>query len=282
MHYHRTLQRRIMLTVGIVVVLAVSIGIPMATNDGLRYDTAKQLGLVPGRSAEQIADADDNATLIILPLDNGSADGTSPWLYRAQFIAWRTDAGMELEHLETGERVALPLASISFISANGDGSLVLLRGTHADSGETASFTISPESMELQQLANGNAVPDADGDWTTPVWEKVAGQCNRPSPHKRFVGCFTRANMASYLAGDWQLDLQVWGDFDSVFPLYRGEGFVPQVGFAQEDTVVYMQNETGIMRVNVPDEALAAAPSATPFMLPTASPEARMRPGTRSA
>ena len=267
MHYHAALQRRVWIAVGIVLALVLLIGVPIVVLDDERLDMAIQFGLVPGKDAEHLTDADDGALLIVLPLDNGDADGTSPWLYRAQFIAWPNAEGNELEHLDSHKRVQMPLSTIEFTSSNGDGSLVLMRGPLADSGEMAAFTVAPDTMTVSRLPEASSVPDAPGEWEIPYWEKTRGMCNRPSVEKRFVGCFTRADGASYLAGDWQLDLQIWGDFEIVHPLYRGQGFLPWVGFAERDTVVYLQNELGIVRIRVPENVLNDAPEATPYATP---------------
>ena len=267
MHHHRSLQRRLMISAGIVVLIALLIGVPLVVNNDLRYDLAMKANLIPGKDAEVIADADDGALLIVIPLDNGEANGTSPWLYRAQFIAWPNDRGSELENLETGEQTQVPLSSIDFTSANSDGSLMLMRGEAADTGEPAAFTIEPETMAIEQLETADAVPDFPGDWQTPTWEKTRGMCNRPSPNKRYVGCFERSDAASYLAGDWQLSLQYWGDYELVEPIYRGQGFLPWVGFAHDDTVIYLQNELSIVRIEVPGSVQQAAPLGTPYATP---------------
>ncbi len=268
MHYHASLQRRVWIAIGVVLALVLIVGVPLVVLDDERLDLALQLGLVPGRDAEQLTDSDDGALLIVLPLDNGDAEGTSPWLYRAQFIAWPNGDGIDLEHLDTEERAQIPLSSIEFSSSNGDGSLVLLRGPLADTGEMAAITVAPGTMTVTQLREANSVPDAPGEWDIPYWEKTRGMCNRPSVQKRFVGCFSRADGASYLAGDWQLDLQIFGDFETVHPLYRGQGFLPWMGFAQDDTVVYLQNELGIVRIDVPEHVLEDAPPATPYATPS--------------
>ena len=267
MHYHASLQRRVWMAIAVVLALVLVIGVPIVVLDDERLDVAMSLGLVPGKDAEQLTDADDGALLIVVPLDNAEVQGTSPWLYRAQFIAWPNAGGNELEHLETHQRVQIPLQTIEFSSSNGDGSLVLLRGKLADSEEMAAFTVAPHSMTITQLPDANAVPDETGEWDIPYWEKTRGMCNRPSVEKRFVGCFNRADGASYLAGDWQLDLQIWGDFETVHPLYRGQGFLPWVGFAEHDTVVYLQNELGIVRIDVPEHILEDAPASTPYATP---------------
>ncbi len=271
MHHHRTLQRRVMIIVGSLALLAILVATPLIVNNDLRYDLALQTNLVPGKDAEVIADSADGALLIVIPLNNGDASDTNPWLYRAQFIAWPNEQGNELENLETGERVLVPLKTIDFTSANGDGTLMLMRGEHTDSGDMAAFTIEPESMAVDQLDSADAVPDVPGEWETPTWEKTYGFCHRPSPNKRLVGCFLRADAASYLAGDWQLSVQYWGEYEEIEAIYRGRGFVPWMGFVHNDTVIYLQNEISIVRVEVPEGVLESAPAGELYANPMATP-----------
>ncbi|MCA9832649.1 MAG: hypothetical protein KC435_01760 [Thermomicrobiales bacterium] len=270
---HGSLQRKVLWTLlGLLSVFAL-IAVPLTMNNELRLRVAIQLGIAPGKDAEKIADGDDGTLLIVIPLDNDAVSSPTPWLYRAQFIAWPNQDGNRLENLETGAELQIPLTEITFIAANGDGSLILLRGPMADGSGDAAFTISPVSMELTQMASADAVPEVAGDWTTPTWEKTKGMCNRPSPNKRLVGCFDRAGTASYLAGDWQLDLLVWGDYEQQFPIMRGLGFLPWVGFAQDDSILYLQNEHGIWRIDVPEKILAKTTAteyvpATPVVIAT--------------
>lgn len=264
---HGKLQRRVLIVTIIIVVIAATIGVPLVTNDDLRYDLAMRFGLIPGQSVEKLAEYEDGALLVVIPLDNITDDGVTPWLFKAQFIAWPRDSGLEVENLDTGSRAELPLAEIEFVSANGDGSLVLFRGRDVTSGSAMAVTVAPETMAIDVLPGPNASPDEPGDWETYVWDKTADRCHRASPYKRFVGCFTSPELSSFAAGDWELSIHHWGDFEELFPVFRGQGFPPYLGFAKEDTVIYFQNEQGIWRADVPDEALEHAPSATPYTTP---------------
>lgn len=255
MSEHRSLQRRVRWIVATVVLIAILVTVPLAIDNELRLELAVKSGLAPGKDAVQLADGDDGALLIVVPLDNAGGESSSPWLYQAQFIAWPNADGVLLQNLETDAELQIPLERVEFSAANADGSLVLLRGPEMGKGAEAAITVSTQSMELTRLSTPESIPDANGDWQTPTWEKTLGTCDRPSPQKHLVGCFNRASTASYLAGDWQLDLQAWGDFDNVEPVMRGMGFLPWVGFAKNDTVVYLQNENGIWRIDVPDTML---------------------------
>lgn len=268
---HENLQKRVLKIFLITAAIITFIATPIIVMDDLRYELALNLRLAPGRAAEQLADANDGAQLIIVPLEWNQSQVTSPWLFHAQFIAWPTEGGLELENLETGERASIPLSEIGFWSANADGSIVLLRGSM--NGDDAAFTVAPASMEIRQLESGEAVPDEPGDWETPSWEKSSGYCNKPSVEQRYVGCFSLADTSSYLAGDYQLDLQMFGDYEHDEPLFRGQGFLPIMGFANHDTVVYLQNERGIWKVMIPDSIRQRAPIGKPYTPPAATPEA---------
>lgn len=273
MHHHKALQRRVLIGTLVIAALALVIGVPLILLENERYELAQDLDLVPGKDAIQLSNEDSDALLIVVPLDANDPYNATKWLYRAQFIAWPNADGIELEHLETHERVQVPLATIEYTYNNGDGSIILMRGPLAETGEEASIMVEPSSMTVTQLDNADSVPDSPGDWETASWQKTDGLCTRVSENRRFVGCFTRAGGASYLAGDWQLDLQIYADYTTVHGLYRGQGFVPWVGYAENDTVVYLQNELGIVRIDVPQDILDEAPVGTPQTLPVATPAA---------
>lgn len=264
---HAKLQRRVLIGVLIFAVIAALIAIPLIINDDLRYNLAMRLGQIPGQSVEKLADADDGALLIVLPLDNPEQSDITPWLFQARFIAWQRSDGIDLENIETAERVMLPLSEIEFISANGDGSLVLMRGPDAESGETTAITVEPGSMRLVVLDDHDAIPNAPGDWDTSIWEKQVSWCHRPSPGKQFIACFVPSELAAYAAGDWELGVQYWGDYQQQFPIFRGQGLLPFVGFAHGDTMMYFQNERGLWRAEIPQDVLDEAPNATPYATP---------------
>lgn len=274
-HDHAYIQKRVFKIVLIAAAVLALIATPLIVLDDFRYNLALQMGLAPGEQGEKIANTTDGATLIVIPLEHDNATGSNPWLYRAQYIAWPTGDHLELENLETGERVPLPIGWVNFWSANADGSLVLIRGPLADGSGDAAIVVHYNTMTVEQLPSADSLPDAPGDWETASWDKNLGLCHRPSVERRFVGCFTRSDTASYLAGDWQFDVQIYGDYETVRPIFRGQGFIPWIGFANNDTVVYLQNELGIWRIAIPESVLEQAPRGTPYVpaTPGASPVA---------
>lgn len=264
---HDKLQRRVLIGTVIFAVVAALIAIPLIVNDQLRYDLSMRTGQIPGQDVEKLADGDDGALLVVIPIDHDLQHVPTPWLFKAQFIAWPHAGGIDLENLETGDRIDIPLEQIEFIAANSDGSMVLMRGQDANSGQPAGLTVKPSTMEVDLLSEANAVPVEPGDWETSIWEKQGQRCHRPSPNKRFLACFDRAELQSYFAGDWELNVQFWGDYDEMYPIFRGMGFLPITGFLHDDTVIYLQNENGIWRAEVPPDILEIAPESTPLVTP---------------
>lgn len=272
MHAHKNnldkkLQRRVVIVATMVAILALVVAVPLMTNPELRYDLAMKTNSVPGKTVEKIADGDAGEILIIIPLDHQDDRLITSWLFRAQFISRPTESGIDLENLETGESITMPLSEIERISANADGSLVLFIGTESESGNPVAMTVEPSTMQIKELPNADSVPDASGDWATSIWAKQEGQCHAGSPNRKFLVCFERSDLASYFAGDWQLNLQYWGDYEQQFPIFRGMGFLPFVGFAENDRVLYFQNENGIWRTSLPENVLRDAPDGVPFATP---------------
>ena len=264
---HDKLQRRVLIGAVIFAVLSALIAVPLIVNDQLRYDLSMRSGQIPGQDVEKIAEGDSGATLIVIPIDHDQQNVPTPWLFKAQFIAWPVANGIELQNLETDERIELPITDIDFIAANGDGSLVLFRGVNASTGDQVGLTIEPSTMAVNMLSDPEATPVEPGDWETSIWEKQGQRCHRPSPNKRFLACFDNAELRSYFAGDWELNVQRWGNFQEMYPVFRGMGLLPITGFAEGDTVIYFQNENGIWRAEIPEEALEAAPEASPIATP---------------
>lgn len=281
-HFSRDLQRKVVRTLLVLAVLMSVVAVPLIIMDDLRLNVAQQLGIVPGRSAEQLADADDGATLVVLPLGNDSGVGQERYRYKAQFIARPVKNGMELTAIDIDKTAFIPLAEIQFIAADATGDNVLFRGPSSDTGEDVTVLVASQTMEVEPLPAGQPTPSIDGDWDTPVWAKTFGLCDRYSPEEKFVACFNRADAASYLAGDWQIDVQLFGDFQAVEPVYRGAGFLPVLGFAHQDQWIYFQNEKGIWKVEVPESLQKRTRSNTSASFPMTSPgtrETRARIGT---
>lgn len=229
------------------------VAIPLVVNDELRLNTAQTLGLAPGKGAERLAEGDDGATLVVIPLAEDMTD-RERYRYAARFIAKPDAAGLRIADIESDRETTIPLVELDFIAASDDGAHVLFRGPDA-AGDPQAVLMESEDLSVEVLPEHDATPEIEGNWETPTWAKTTGICDRFSPERKFVACFNRADAASYLAGDWQIDVQLFGDFRIVEPVYRGTGFLPIIGFAHDDTWLYFQNETGIWRIEIPEELI---------------------------
>lgn len=262
--HHSHIQRRVIRVVLAIAALVLLIGTPLVLFDELRLNIALELGLVPGEDAEQLADGDDGAVLVVLPLGEYSGVGLERYRYKAEYIARPADPGMTLTDIDSGAEVDLPLESISYTAADADGAHVLFRGPDPATGDEVAVLVITDDNRVEPLPRGQMTPNLPGDWETETWEKVTGTCDRYSPHEKYVACFNRADAASYLAGDWQIDVQLYGDYEVSEPVYRGLGFfLPTLGFAHDDSWLYFQNEEGLYRIEVPESLQAHYADATP-------------------
>jgi hypothetical protein len=244
--------------------IVVLVGTPLLIFDELRLDLAHRFGLAPGREAELLVDGDEGAVLVILPLGEYDGVGRERYAYEAAYIARPVDSGMILTDIETNATLEIPLAEIPFIAANGDGSTILFRGPLANEPNSErEVVVHRADGDMDVLPEGQLAPDEPGDWETETWRKVTSTCDRISPNHRYIACFNRAELVNYFAGNWQVDVQVYGDFRISEPVYRGLGFWPTLGFAHDDQWLYFQNERGIYRVEIPESLQQHQPSSTP-------------------
>jgi hypothetical protein len=255
-HFSRDLQRKVVRSLLAIFAIVVIIGVPLVVMDDLRLDIAHQLGLAPGRDAEKLADPDEGATLVVLPLGDYDGSGQERYRYKAEFIARPVEGGTELRDIDTDEVLTIPLSALDFIASDADGTHALFRGPAVDGRSESTVLVDTGAMTAEPLPDAHATPAVPGDWETPTWAKTTGLCDRYSPEEKFVACFNRADAASYLAGDWQIDVQLYGDFQVVEPVYRGAGFLPMIGFAHHDSWIYLQNENGIWRIEIPESLQA--------------------------
>lgn len=248
-HVHRTKQRRVLrasLAFGIVGLL---IFIPLIVFSQFRLDLAYRLGLAPGEGVEQIASANDDVSLIVIPFKAAGETASDPYRNRAQFLATTSGDGTDLKSLTTNHTIHILLGSIDFVAASNDGSNILLREGSTPS-RSHSVLIDVTTDAVSELPVGTLAPDLAGDWQTPVWQKTSGRCGPRSVTGIYVACLPRAALATYLAGDWQLNLQIYGNYQRHQDVFRGMGFLPTIGFAANDTVVYLENERGIWRADI--------------------------------
>jgi hypothetical protein len=244
-HLDRSTQRRFRVIVLTCAAIAALILTPLVLNDQLRLDTAHRLNLAPGKDVERVATADDDLRLIVVPIQAVNEARRSEIRFRAAFLAREGPDGVELEFIDSGERIALGLEAYDFYSASDDGNFVLFQDTR-----------NPDAIqgELIDLSTGDvtAMPaespyptDIPGDWERGAWETPMGRCEGFSPHAKFIACFKNPALSTFLAGDWELQVRVYGSAQDAIAIYRGIGILPLVGWSNDDSRVYFQNEEGI-------------------------------------
>ncbi len=229
--------------------VALVVSVPLIVFAQFRLDLAYRFGLAPGEGVVQIAHSADGVTLIVIPFKLANETARDPYRNRAQFLASRTDHGTDLLSLTTNHTIHIPLSSLDFIAASDDGEHVLIREGTPPAG-ARSVLIDVPREAVTELPSGSAVPNIPGDWKTPVWQKSAERCGPRSVTGKYIACFPSPAFAAYLAGDWQLDLQLYGNYRMKQGVFRGRGFLPTVGFNLDDSLVYFQNERGIWRATI--------------------------------
>lgn len=257
---HRRAQRRARRAVIALAIVVAALAIPLVVLSEQRLDLGYRLGIVPGGDVARIAGPDDGAILVVVPFRaQGDAYG-SAYRQRAQYLGRPAGDGIALQDLSSGTTVTIPLTEIDFIAASDDGNTLLFRQGTAPSSAT-SVIVDVASGKVTPLPAGALAPDLPGDWSTPVWAKVGRQCGMRSVTSAYIACFPDPTFATYLFGDWQLDLQQYGDFRVAKPLFRGLGFIPSLGWTDDDRTIYFQNERGIWRIDLGPDPLSLTPQA---------------------
>ena len=79
---------------------------------------------------------------------------------------------------------------------------------------------------------------------------MAASVDFASDPSTWIGCFDRPGASTWLAGDWQLNLERYGASKENHAVMRGLGFQPITGFTADDAWLYIYNERGIRRFDV--------------------------------
>lgn len=251
-HLHTSFQRRflhIFLAVSALVILA---ALPLILRPSLRLDLAHRFELAPGADVEQLADGDDGMELIVAPIEIQRPNNRPQYRFRAVYLAREGAAGVELTSIESGETINVPLQSYDFISANPDATTILLQD-RSDPAAIKGALVDVETGTVSTLPPDAPYPKLSGRWMEPVWSRTMGICDGISPNGMYIACFQNPELASYLAGDWELQVHVYGDVERKTPVYRGEGFRPFIGWSMDDRWLYFQNEHGIWKAEITED-----------------------------
>lgn len=233
-------------------VVLVLVAAPFAVSGELRLTVAHRFDLAPGGEIERIA-GDQEITLVVVPIRATSESGRDEDRFRAAFLADSTADRVELTSIDLGQSVILPLREFTFVSASYDGTHVLFQDTR-DPEASMGVLVRVETLETRTMpANVPYPTDIAGDWETESWQTSPGSCDGISPNARYITCFQNPKLATFLAGDWELQVRVYGDSDQVAPIYRGTGLRPWIGWSMDDSRLYFENEEGIWVAPVSDD-----------------------------
>lgn len=239
------LQKRVAIGAAVAALVVALIAIPLMADPELRLETFRWAGFVPQGEGELVADADSGATLIVLPTTHDIEGTGRPQLrFLAAFTTWPEERGMRLHPLNGGDDITVPLTSYGLVSSSPKGSQMFMAGP-----EGGVLIDVPEAQVIATLAPGEA-PDVEWDWQTAVWQQQTYICDRVSNTATWIGCFDRPGASTWLAGDWQLNLERYGASKENHAVMRGLGFQPIIGFTADDAWLYIYNERGIRRFDV--------------------------------
>ncbi len=251
-HLHQSFQRRFLRLFLALSAVALLVLVPLVLLPGLRLDIAHRLDLAPGAEIEQVAGEGDDVELIVAPIEIDRPNSRPQYRFRALYLAREGPEGVELTSVDSGAVVTLPLEAYDFVSAAPDATSILVRDER-DPTAASGVLVDVATGTLTAMPDQSPYPDRPGRWTEPVWSRTMGICDGISPNATYIACFENPDLASYLAGDWQIDVHVYGDVEREIPIYRGEGFRPFVGWSNDDRWLYFQNEHGIWRALVTEE-----------------------------
>ncbi len=254
--FRREQRLAIRIVVSIAAVLCL-IGLPLILSGELRLRLAHEFGLAPGEGLPRIAGADDQIDLLVAPVTRRDpTTGRPVRALVALYIARKDANGVTLEDLNADRQVRLPIDDYDHVAAPDAGAVLFVKGDASTRPEA--FLVTVASGDVTPLPPGQRRPQLPGDWETPLWENIAVECNAASPGLTYLACLDPPEAAHYLAGDWEIRVQAYGDFRLQEPVYRGQGFLPIAGWTVDERALYFQNEFGIWRVDVSSDIFAGA------------------------
>lgn len=237
-------------------ILVFVIGVPLMVSGSLRLKLAYELGAAPGKDVPKIAGADPNVTLVAVTITKPDAEGRPIQTALALYIATTTANGIVLQDLNAPRTLHVPLDHYDLISSDADASHLLFIADTSGGGASA-VLVTVATGTVTPLPAGQTQPNLPGDWTTPIWQNAAVGCDSASPGFTFVACVQGPKLAAFFAGDWDLQILKYGNFDVRFDLFRGLGSRPIGGWAKDDRTFYFQNENGIWKATITPNKLRA-------------------------
>lgn len=253
-HHTASLQKRFVRIATIVVAIFVVVVVPLVIMPQLRLDLGLRLKLVPGENVETVVEGFGNERLIVVPSSFQGEDGRQLYSYLAKYLTRpaEDDGGTVMHDISSGQEFTIPLETIDYQASDDSGSQLLLRGERVTTHEVQAVLIDLEKNTFQELSEGQETPDDDPIWKIANYDRNTGWCSYVSPSRTMIACVKPPTLQHFLIGDWQIDLQKYGDYHVSTPLVRGRGFAPFMGFSADGKWLYYQNDVGIFRAPIPD------------------------------
>lgn len=243
-HHYRGLQRRAIIFSIIFSIVIVATLVPLIVNPQLRLDAGESLGIVPDAKREQLYSSAGGLELIVLVEEVPVQFSLPTRRYTAVYVADQSGANVVLHDLNVERTIDLPLKRYDQVSAAADRSAVLFVDHSGQRPLAALVTVA--SGEVRPLPEGTTDPGIPGNWDEDIFTGGAG-CIGVSPKGDWVAC---AVGSVRVFGDWELRIHPAGHVEDEKALLRGLGSVPILGWAADESAIYLQNEKGIWKVPV--------------------------------
>ncbi len=239
--------RRIILATAMVLIL---LGAPLLLAPGWRLTVGQRLQFVPGQDADRLFGPGEQVELVVLTEEIPVPGSLPSKRYTAVYIAEHASGAVQLHDLAAGRIIRLPISTYDRITAANDRS-ALLFVDRAETPNERRVLVTVTSGEVRELSPDEREPALPGNWSADIPFGVIG-CGGVSPRGTWVACIrTGTGFSPYLFGSWELQAHRYGAPDECVRLYRGRGTHPIVGWADDESVLYFQNEFGLWRVSVP-------------------------------
>lgn len=238
----RTERRVKWILLGIVVVVIAIVAF-LYSAPRLRLSWAQDLHIVPGVTATKVASSNDARLIVITESVQAQLSGVR-YRQEARYLL-HFGPPMTVTDLRDGKTFQIPLSGFPTITINSERTTLLLTVEQGSSKTYATLDMTNDrAVKLDE--------EPAGSWTADVYNPH-GACPGASPHDKYTVCLFSGglNNTRYLFGDWEADVRQFGTTGPNLTAYRGRGLLPIVGFAPDDSALYMYGEYDIWKLTIP-------------------------------
>ncbi len=241
-HHFKREQRKARYIALVAAAVLLVIFVPLIASPGLRLNVAEALNAVPDGEREELFPGATGLELVVL-IEEVPVEYSLPLRrYTAVYVAERTPDAILLHDLSMGTTVTVPLTRYDRFSVAADRSAILVVDEAANPDRAVLVTVA--TGVVRALPPGETDPGIPGDWRADIFAGIAG-CNAVSPSGAWVAC---ATSSPRVFGDWELYIHPAGRSKDKTFILRGLGTTPVLGWAADESAVYLQNENGVIEV----------------------------------